>query len=224
MAITDWPTSDRPREKLLANGVESLSDTELLAIFLRTGICGKSAVDLARDLITHFGSLNNIFNANQDSFCQLPGMGVAKYAQLQAILEMARRALHENLKQGDALNSPDQVKQFLRLSLSGKQQEVFVGIFLNTQHQILATEELFSGTLSQTSVYPREVIKRVLHHNAAAIIFAHNHPSGVATPSQADQMLTQSLKQALALIDVKVLDHFIVGHNTTVSFAELHLL
>ena len=224
MAITDWPTSDRPREKLLANGVESLSDTELLAIFLRTGICGKSAVDLARDLITHFGSLNNIFNANQDSFCQLPGMGVAKYAQLQAILEMARRALHENLKQGDALNSPDQVKQFLRLSLSGKQQEVFVGIFLDTQHRILATEELFSGTLSQTSVYPREVIKRVLHHNAAAIIFAHNHPSGVATPSQADQMLTQSLKQALALIDVKVLDHFIVGNNTTVSFAELHLL
>ena len=224
MAITDWPTSDRPREKLLANGVEFLSDTELLAIFLRTGICGKSAVDLARDLITHFGSLNNIFNANQDSFCQLPGMGVAKYAQLQAILEMARRALHENLKQGDALNSPDQVKQFLRLSLSGKQQEIFVGIFLDTQHRILATEELFSGTLSQTSVYPREVIKRVLHHNAAAIIFAHNHPSGVATPSQADQMLTQSLKQALALIDVKVLDHFIVGNNTTVSFAELHLL
>ncbi len=224
MAITDWPIADRPREKLLARGVEFLSDTELLAIFLRTGISGKSAVDLARDLIAHFGSLANIFNANQDSFCQIPGMGVAKYAQLQAILEIARRTLHEDLKQGIAMNSPNQVKHFLRLSLSSKQMEVFMGIFLDAQHRVLATEELFSGTLTQTSVYPREIIKRVLHHNAAAIIFAHNHPSGVATPSQADQLLTQSLKQALALIDVKVLDHFIIGHDTTFSFAEHHLV
>ena len=224
MAIPDWPISERPREKLLQKGVTALSDTELLAIFLRTGITGKSAVDLARELLSHFGSLTNVFAADQGSFCQLPGMGIAKYTQLQAVLEMARRALGEALKNGNAMNSPALVRDFLRLSLTNKQHEVFIGIFLDAKNHTIATEELFSGTLTQASVYPREVIKRALHHNAAAIIFAHNHPSGVAEPSHADKALTQSLKQALAMIDVKVLDHFIVGGNTTMSFAEHDLI
>lgn len=224
MAIPDWPISERPREKLLQKGVTALSDTELLAIFLRTGITGKSAVDLARELLSHFGSLTNVFAADQTSFCQLPGMGIAKYTQLQAVLEMARRALGEALKNGNAMNSPALVRDFLRLSLTNKQHEVFIGIFLDAKNHTIATEELFSGTLTQTSVYPREVIKRALHHNAAAIIFAHNHPSGVAEPSHADKVLTQSLKQALAMIDVKVLDHFIVGGSSTMSFAEHDLI
>ncbi len=224
MAIPDWPISERPREKLLQKGVTALSDTELLAIFLRTGITGKSAVDLARELLSHFGSLTNVFAADQASFCQLPGMGIAKYTQLQAVLEMARRALGEALKNGNAMNSPALVRDFLRLSLTNKQHEVFIGIFLDAKNHTIATEELFSGTLTQASVYPREVIKRALRHNAAAIIFAHNHPSGVAEPSHADKALTQSLKQALAMIDVKVLDHFIVGGNTTMSFAEHDLI
>ena len=224
MAIPNWPISERPREKLLQKGVTALSDTELLAIFLRTGITGRSAVDLARELLLHFGSLTNIFAANQISFCQLPGMGIAKYTQLQAVLEMARRALSEELKNGDAMNSPRLVRDFLRLSLENKQHEVFIGIFLDAKNYAIATEELFSGTLTQTSVYPREVVKRALYHNAAAIIFAHNHPSGMAEPSHADKVLTQSLKQALAMIDVKVLDHFIVGNGTILSFAEQDLI
>ncbi|MEK6596157.1 MAG: DNA repair protein RadC [Pseudomonadota bacterium] len=224
MAIPDWPVSERPREKLLHKGVTTLSDTELLAIFLRTGIAGKSAVDLARELLLHFGSLTNIFAANQDRFCRLPGMGIAKYTQLQAVLEMARRALGEELKNGNAMNSPEMVRDFLRLSLANKQHEVFIGIFLDAKNHTIATEELFSGTLTQASVYPREIVKRALHHNAAAIIFAHNHPSGIAEPSHADKILTQSLKQALAMIDVKVLDHFIIGNGTTMSFAEQNLI
>lgn len=224
MAITNWPISERPREKLLQQGATALSDTELLAIFLRTGIAGKSAVDLARELLSHFGSLTDIFAANQISFCQIPGMGIAKYAQLQAVLEIARRTLGEELKNGNAMSSPELVRSFLRLSLANKQHEVFIGIFLDAKNHVIATEELFSGTLTQTSVYPREVIKRVLHHNAAAIIFAHNHPSGIAEPSHADRLLTQSLKQALALIDIKVLDHFIVGSGTAISFAEQDLI
>lgn len=224
MAIPDWPVSERPREKLLHKGVTTLSDTELLAIFLRTGIAGKSAVDLARELLLHFGSLTNIFAASQDRFCRLPGMGIAKYTQLQAVLEMARRALGEELKNGNAMNSPEMVRDFLRLSLANKQHEVFIGIFLDAKNHTIATEELFSGTLTQASVYPREIVKRALHHNAAAIIFAHNHPSGIAEPSHADKILTQSLKQALAMIDVKVLDHFIIGNGTTMSFAEQNLI
>lgn len=224
MAITNWPVSERPREKLIQKGVTALSDTELLAIFLRTGITGKSAVDLARELLSHFGSLTKVFAASQASFCQIPGMGIAKYTQLQAVLEMARRALSEELKNENAMNSPELVRNFLRLTLANKQHEVFIGIFLDARNHTIATEELFSGTLTQTSVYPREVIKRVLHHNAAAMIFAHNHPSGVAEPSHADKILTQSLKQALAMIDVKVLDHFIVGNGTAMSFAEHDLI
>ncbi|MER2514678.1 RadC family protein [Nitrosomonas ureae] len=224
MAITNWPVSERPREKLLQKGASTLSDTELLAIFLRTGISGKSAVDLARELLLHFGSLTNVFAASQLNFCQLPGMGIAKYAQLQAVLEMARRTLGEELKCGNAMNSPKLVRDFLRLSLANKQHEVFIGIFLDAKNHAIATEELFSGTLTQASVYPREIIKRALHHNAAAIIFAHNHPSGTAEPSHADKVLTQSLKQALSLIDVQVLDHFIVGNGTALSFSEHDLI
>ncbi len=224
MAIPDWPESERPREKLLKNGAAYLSDAELLALFLRTGMVGKSAVDLARELLTQFDSLTGLFAANQAAFCQVPGMGPAKYAQLQAVLEMARRALEEELKSGDAMNSPKSVRDYLRLSLEGKKHEIFVGIFLDAQNRAIAAEELFNGTLTQTSVYPREVVKRALYHNAAAMIFAHNHPSGVAEPSQADEILTQSLKQALALVDVKVLDHFIVGGGTAMSFAERGLI
>ncbi len=224
MAISDWPESERPREKLVKNGAESLSDTELLAIFLRTGMTGKSAVDLARDLLKQFGSLTNLFTADQREFCLLPGMGIAKYTQLQAVLEMARRALNDDFKNRDIMDSPELVRDYLRLTLQNKQHEIFLGIFLDTKNRTIATEELFNGTLTQTSVYPREVIKRVLHHNAAAVIFAHNHPSGVAEPSHADKALTSTLKQALTLIDVKVLDHFIVGDGTTLSFAENGLI
>ncbi|MEK7792010.1 MAG: DNA repair protein RadC [Pseudomonadota bacterium] len=224
MAIPDWPAPERPREKLLQKGATALSDTELLAIFLRTGITGKSAVDLARDLLKHYGSLTKLFAANQGSFCQLHGMGSAKYAQLQAVLEMSRRALAEELENKNAMNSPKLVRDFLRLSLANKEHEVFIGIFLDAQNHVITSEELFSGTLTQASVYPREVVKHALLHNAAAIIFAHNHPSGTAEPSHADKVLTQSLKQALALIDVKVLDHFIIGSGTTLSFAEHNLI
>ena len=224
MAIPDWPEAERPREKLLKNGAAHLSDAELLAIFLRTGIAGKSAVDLARELLKRFGGLTGLFAADQTSFCQVLGMGPAKFAQLQAVLEMARRALEEKLKSGDTMSSPGSVRDYLRLSLQSKQQEIFIAIFLDARNRTIATEELFRGTLTQTSVYPREVVKRALHHNAAAIIFAHNHPSGVAEPSHSDEILTQSLKQALLLVDVKVLDHFIVGSGAAMSFAERGLI
>lgn len=224
MAISDWPETERPREKLIQKGATVLSDAELLAIFLRTGITGKSAVELARNLLTHFGSLTKLCAANLHEFSKLPGMGPAKFAQLQAVMEMARRALAEELKSGDIMDSPQSVRSYLRLSLGGKLHEVFVGIFLDARHRTIMIEELFRGTLTQASVYPREVVKRALYHNAAAMIFAHNHPSGVAEPSRADEMLTQSLKQALALVDVKVLDHFVIGNNETVSFAERGLI
>ncbi len=224
MAISDWPESERPREKLIEKGPSALSDAELLAIFLRTGITGKNAVELARDLLRHFGSLTKLCAADLPAFQKLPGMGPAKFAQLQAVMEIARRALIEEFRNGSIMDSPQSVRNYLRLSLGGKSYEVFVGIFLDTRHRTIATEELFRGTLTQASVYPREVVKRSLFHNAAAMIFAHNHPSGVAEPSQADETLTQSLKHALALIDVRVLDHFVIGGNEIVSFAERGLI
>ncbi|OGA38699.1 MAG: hypothetical protein A3G24_27970 [Betaproteobacteria bacterium RIFCSPLOWO2_12_FULL_62_13] len=224
MPITDWPLDDRPREKLLSKGAESLSDAELVAIFLRTGVRGKSAVDLARIMLTRFGSLSALFAADGAEFCAIPGLGNAKYVQLQAVLEMARRSLREQIARGAALGSPQAVRDYLRLKLQDRPHEVFVGVFLDAQNHVLAVEELFRGTLTQTSVYPREVVKRALHHNAAALIFAHNHPSGVAEPSRADEALTQALKQALALVDVKVLDHFVVGGGAAMSFAERGLL
>ena len=225
MAINDWPADERPRERLLAQGAAALSDAELLAIFLRVGIKGKSAVDLARELIRRFGSLNRLFAASQGEFSGIPGMGSAKYAQLQAVLEMARRALSEQMKSGDAFSTPGAVRDYLRLHLAGLDHEVFFALWLDAQNRLIAGEELFRGTLTQTSVYPREVVKRALWHNAAAVVFAHNHPSGVSEPSSADQSLTGDLKQALALVDVRVLDHFIVaGASQPLSFAERGLL
>ena len=224
MAINDWPEDDRPREKLLAKGPASLSDAELLAIFLRTGTKGKSAVDLARTLLAKFGSLGGLTGASHEAFCAVPGLGSAKYAQLQAATELIRRALASEMKSGINLSSPTAVRDFLRLSIQDRHVEVFVGLFLDAQNRVIAVEELFSGTLTQTSVFPREVVRRALHHNAAGVIFAHNHPSGVAEPSHADETLTQALKEALALIDVRVLDHFVIGRGATLSFAERGLL
>lgn len=224
MAITDWPAAERPREKLIEQGAGALSDAELLAIFLRVGVVGKSAVDLARDLLTQFGSLNGIFAATAHELSQVHGIGSSKYVQLQAIFEMSRRALSEQLQQRDVLSSPQHVRDYLVLKLASLTREVFMVLFLDTQNRLLASEELFSGTLSQASVYPREVIKRVLHHNAASVIFAHNHPSGIAQQSAADELLTTRLKEALALVDVGVLDHFIVAGNQTLSFKERGLL
>ncbi len=224
MAITDWPEFERPREKLLQKGAASLSDAELLAIFLRTGVTGQSAVDLARGLLTRFGSLTKLFAASEKDFCGMHGMGQAKFVQLQAVLEMSQRALKEEMQHGDALNSPGAVRDYLQLLLGGRQQEVFLVLFLDTQHRVIASEELFHGTLGQTSVYPREVVKRALAYNAAAVILAHNHPSGVAEPSQSDQHLTTALKQALGLVDVRVLDHFVVAVGQVLSFAEKGLI
>lgn len=220
MAITDWPEGERPREKLLQRGAPALSDAELLAIFLRVGVRGKSAVELARDLLAHFGGLTRLFSASQPEFAAFPGMGSAKFAQIQAVLEMARRALGEEMCRGDVLSSPGAVRDYLRLHLGGLPHEVFMALFLDAHNRVLAREELFRGTLTQTSVYPREVVKRALAHNAAGIILAHNHPSGVAEPSQADRWLTDQLKAALGLVDVRVLDHIIVAGSKGLSFAE----
>ena len=224
MAITDWPAAERPREKLIELGAEALSDAELLAIFLRVGVTGKSAVDLARDLLTQFGSLNGIFAATEHALSQVHGIGTSKYVQLQAIFEMSRRALSEQLQQRDVFKSPQAVRDYLVLKLGSLTKEVFLVLFLDTQNRLVAREEMFSGSLKETSVYPREVLKRALHHNAASVIFAHNHPSGIAQQSQADELLTKQLKQALALVDVRVLDHFIVAGNNTLSFSERGLL
>ena len=224
MAITDWPLLERPRERLLAQGPASLADAELLAILLRTGVKGKSAVDLARQLLARFGSVSALLEAGAGSLAEVPGLGGAKLAQLQAALELARRALREDLSSRDALSSPRAVRDYLRLVFSGREHEIFVVLLLDAQHRVIATEELFRGTLTQTSVYPREVVKCALRHNSAAVIFAHNHPSGVAEPSHADELLTRSLKAALALVDVQVLDHFIVAGTRTLSFAERGLL
>jgi DNA repair protein RadC len=224
MAITDWPEGERPREKLMQQGVGVLSDAELLAIFLRVGVVGKTAVDLARDLLQQFGSLNGIFSASLAQISQVHGMGESKYCQLQAIFEMSQRALAEQMQARDVLSSPKQVRDYLMLKLGALPREVFMVMMVDAQNRVIAQETLFEGTLTQTSVYPREVVKRALHHNAASVIFAHNHPSGVAEPSKADETLTQSLKQALALVDIRVLDHFIVAGNSTLSFAERGLL
>lgn len=224
MSITQWPEDERPRERLIKQGAAALSDAELLAIFLRVGVKGKSAVDLARDLVAKFGSLNGLFTASAEDLCAVHGMGEAKYVQLQAILEMCKRALGEQMKLADALSSPQAVRDYLRLTLSQLPHEVFVAVFLTSQNRVIVVEELFRGTLAQTSVYPREVVKRALAHNAAAVIFAHNHPSGEPNPSQADRALTKTLAEALALVDVRVLDHFIVAPSASLSFAEQGLL
>ena len=220
MAITDWPADERPRERLLARGAAALSDAELLALFLRVGIRGKSAVDLARDLLTHFGGLSALCNASASAFSAIPGMGLAKYAQLQAVLELARRALGEEMARRDVLDSPGTVRDWLRLRLAQLPHEVFMILLLDAQNRVMGSEELFRGTLTQTSVYPREVVKLVLRHNAAAVIMVHNHPSGDPEPSQADRMLTATLKSALNMIGTQTLDHIVVGYEGCVSLAE----
>ncbi|MCL2829207.1 MAG: DNA repair protein RadC [Betaproteobacteria bacterium] len=225
MAINDWPADERPRERLLARGAGALSDAELLAIFLRTGIRGKSAVDLARELLSRFGSLSRLFAASQEEIAQVPGMGSAKYAQLQAVLEMSRRALAEELAEGEFLNSPQTVRDYLRLSMAALPHEVFTALWLDARNRLIASDELFRGTLTQTSVYPREVVKRALAHNAAAVVLAHNHPSGASDPSPSDMSLTRELKKALALVEVRLLDHFVIaGNRPPFSFAERGLL
>ena len=224
MAITDWPEEQRPRERLIRHGPQNLSDSELLAIFLRTGVKGKSAVDLGRDMMSHFGSLGGLFSAGLSDFSSLVGLGPAKYAQLQAILELARRLLAEELRSGVALSSPQAVTHYLQLLFSGRQYESFAVLFLDVKNRLNDSAELFRGTLTQTSVYPREVVKAALSRNAASVILAHNHPSGSAEPSAADRSLTQALKYALALVDVRVLDHVIVAGSTVYSFAERGLI
>lgn len=224
MTIKDWLAEDRPREKLLQRGPAALTDAELLAIFLRTGTHGKSAVDLARDLLADFGSLKALLDADEQRFCKANGLGQAKYAQLQAVLEMAKRHFKEILQRGSALTSPDMTRAYLSAQLRGYSYEVFACLFLDNQHRVIQLEELFRGTIDGASVYPREVVKQALFHNAAAVIFAHNHPSGIAEPSQADQHITEKLKQALALFDIRVLDHFIIGDGMPYSFAEHGLL
>jgi DNA repair protein RadC len=224
MGIKDWLVEDRPREKLLQRGSGALTDAELLAIFLRTGVQGKSAVDLARDLLADFGSLKALLDADHQRFCQAHGLGDAKYAQLQAVLEMAKRHFKEVLQRGSALSSPDITRAYLSAQLRGYSYEVFACLFLDNQHRVIQLDELFRGTIDGASVYPREVVKKALHHNAAAVIFAHNHPSGIAEPSAADKHITEKLKQALALFDIRVLDHFIIGDGQPYSFAEHGLL
>ena len=213
MSIKDWPADDRPREKLLQRGSDALTDAELLAIFLRIGVAGQSAVGLARELLQRFGSVAGIVAASPDEFCAVHGMGTAKYVQLQASIELARRALASAMTERPLLNSPDIVKDYLRLSLGHERVEVFVALWLDAQHRLIDMQVLFRGTLAQTSVYPREVVRAALAKNAASVILAHNHPSGNTNPSQADRSLTRMLKDALALIDVSVLDHCIVGRG-----------
>ncbi len=211
MSIRDWPADDRPREKLLARGARALTDAELLAIFLRTGIEGRSAVELARDLLARFGSLAGVVAADCADFTAVHGLGEAKYVQLQAAVELSRRALATALSERPVMGSPEAVSDYLRLVLGFESVEIFVALWLDSQHRLIAMDELARGTLGQASVYPREVVKSALARQAAAVVFAHNHPSGVTTPSAADRQLTATLKSALALIDVRVLDHCIVG-------------
>jgi len=221
MAIKDWPESEQPRYKLLQHGAQSLSDAELLALFLRTGVAGKDAVQLARELVVQFGGLRALLQAEKQVFCSGQGLGVAKYVVLQAVLEMSRRHMAEGLQRGDTFTAPQQVKRFLLAQLRDQPHEVFAILYLDNRHRLIKYEALFHGSIDQSAVYPREVVKKVLGHNAAAVIMAHNHPSGVAEPSDSDIVITQRLKKALALIDVRVLDHFIVGDNYVTSLAEL---
>jgi len=219
--LKNWPSSERPREKLLNLGSASLSDAELLAIFLRTGVKGCNVVDLSRNLLLNFGSLANVFRANKKEFCQHHGLGSAKYVQLQACLEMSKRYLAEQLiQQGSALTSSQTTRDYLISELRNETREVFAVLFLDNQHQVLKFERLFFGTLNAATVYPRVVVEQALTHHAAAVILAHNHPSGIAEASIADKHITQKLEQALQLIDVRVLDHMIIAGHQCYSFAE----
>ena len=224
LPINHWPESERPREKLLEKGGAALSDAELLAIFFRTGMAGKTAVDMAREALTHFGSLRKLVESRVEGFCAVPGLGPAKYVQIQAALELGERCMRETLQRGDALSNPAETRDFLMVRMRSYHHEVFACLFLDNQNRVIEFDEMFFGTINGASVYCREVVKRGLEHNAAAVIFAHNHPSGVAEPSQSDEQITRQLVQSLALVDIRVLDHIVVGDGETVSFAERGLL
>ncbi len=219
-----WPTDERPRERLLAHGSGCLSDAELLAIFLRTGTRGMPVMEMARYLLETFGGLRSLMTASSRQFCSVKGLGTAKYAQMQAAMEMARRVTDEPLRQGDPLKSPEDTRRFLASRLGTYPHEVFAALFLDNRHRVIHYRELFRGTIDGAAVYPREVVRQALEDNAAAVIFAHNHPSGVAEPSQADIALTKRLKDALALVDIRVLDHMVVGHGEVISLAERGLM
>jgi DNA repair protein RadC len=222
MGISSWAAEERPRERLLAKGAEALTDAELVAVLLRSGVRGKSAVDLARELLARYDGVTAMLEAADLE--SIKGLGPAKRAQFAAAIELVRRSLREKMKKTAALNSPQAVRDYLRLKLAARKEEAFLCIWLDAQHHTIEIQEAFTGTLTQTSVYPREIVKAALRMNAAAVIFAHNHPSGVAQPSRADELLTRNLKDALELIEVKVLDHFIVAGNQAISFAERGLL
>ena len=224
MAISDWPADERPREKLLARGAESLSDAELLAILLRTGIPGRSALGLARDLLAAFGSLRRLVATDRERFCAHPGLGPARYAELRAAVEIARRQLGETLRAGPTLASPSATRDYLVARLRDLEHEVFCCLYLDNRHRLIHDEPLFRGTIDGASVHPREIVKQALGWNSAAVIVAHNHPSGVPEPSQADEWITRRIKDALALVDIRLLDHIIVGDGTSVSFAERGML
>ena len=220
MGINEWSEHERPRERLVRDGAAALSNSELLALLLRVGVRGKSAVELGRDVLGHFGSLHGLFGASLDDFSEVHGLGMAKYAQLQAVMELARRAIAEQMQAGETLSSPDNVKRYLRLTLGGRAYESFMVLFIDVKNRLISSKEMFRGTLTHASVYPREVVRDALACNAASVILAHNHPSGVPTPSDADLQLTLRLRQALGLVDIRVLDHIIVAGPLVHSFAE----
>lgn len=220
MGINDWSAQERPRERLVRDGAAALSNPELLALLLRVGVRGKSAVELGHDILQHFGSLHGLFGATLHDFSEVHGLGMAKYAQLQAVMELARRAIGEQLQAGAALGAPELVKRYLRIRLGGQHHESFVVLFVDVRNRLIADKEMFRGTLTHTNVHPREVVKAALACNAASVILAHNHPSGLPEPSDADLVLTRALTQALALVEVRVLDHFVVAGPLVHSFAE----
>jgi len=220
MSIQHWPEAERPREKLLSVGPQALSDAELLAIFLRTGCRGQNVVDLARGLIRDFGGLRQLMLADKHRLCSIRGLGPAKYAQLQAVLELAKRHIGEALQRGDILNNPDLTKRYLTARLRDYDYEVFACLFLDVRHRLISYEELFRGTIDGASVHPREVVRRALELNAASLVLAHNHPSGIPEPSDADRRITRRLRDALGLVDIRILDHLVIGDRSAVSFAE----
>ncbi|WBS01866.1 DNA repair protein RadC [Pseudoduganella sp. SL102] len=220
MSISNWPAHQRPRERLIREGAQALSDAELLAVFLRVGMRDKNAVELAGDMVRHFGSLQALLRASLKDFTAVPGLGPAKYAQLNAVIELARRAISDEMLSGESICSPQAAKQYLRLAMAGRPYESFHVLFLDVRNRLIAARELFRGTLTHTSVYPREVVREALTRNAASVMLAHNHPSGTPEPSEADMLLTRALVQALALVDIRILDHFVVAGHRVHSFAE----
>lgn len=224
MSIKCLPTESQPREKLLARGADALTDAELLAIFLRTGVAGMNVIELSDRMLTQFGSLRKLFSCDKETFCSHKGLGVAKYVQLQAVLEMTKRYYAEVLSKSDALTSPDHTRMFLASRLRDREREAFLVLYLDSQHRVITDEILFEGTINSASIYPREIVKRALFHNAGAVIVAHNHPSGIAEPSRADQDITKRIHAALGLVDIQLLDHFIVGDGSIISFAERGLV